>query len=69
MSTTKKTGTVMAFDPDSGYGVVEVNGISIGFNKTCFHGGRPSRSPMYGEPVEVVLDEKQVPVEIRSVRS
>lgn len=68
MSTTqRKTGTVAAYDPDSGYGSVEVEGTRIGFHATCFHGGRPARSPREGEPVEVVLDERQSAVEVRSV--
>jgi hypothetical protein len=45
MSTTqRKTGTVAAYDPDSAYGAVEVEGKRIGFHATCFTAvGPPAR--------------------------
>ncbi len=68
MITEKKSGTVVEFDRESGRGRVDVEGKLVEFHATYFHSGLPARFPKSGEPVEVVFDDRRIPIEVRSVR-
>lgn len=48
-------GKVLSFDRDLARGVVEFNGRQHSLSATYFHIGRPTRYPMKGELIDVVL--------------
>jgi hypothetical protein len=48
-------GTVKTFNRTQARGEVLVGAKTLAFDSTCFHSGRPTRSPRPGESVEVLF--------------
>lgn len=52
---TVQTGRVKSFRRETANGQVTVGNTVLPFDSTRFYSGRPTRSPLLGETVEVIL--------------
>lgn len=64
-----REGLIESVDSDTSTGVLKMDDEFVLFCFTWFDSGRPWRSPMKGECVEVLLSEKGLVLNIRTLSS